>query len=140
MSAGQGSRSHTGRWDPGFSDLGAAVATAQYRYFIRRSSRNFSRQFQPEISSYRKLIGTLLLWLLWPSFNAAVAGSPEAENLAIANTFVSLCGCILGFGFCTRLLSGGVFDTVHLQNATSQAGEEGVLDRAENSSGFQHFS
>ena len=38
-------------------------------------------------------VGTLLLWLLWPSFNAAVAGSPEAENLAIANTFVSLCGC-----------------------------------------------
>ncbi len=32
------------------------------------------------------------LWLLWPSFNAAVAGSPEAENMAVANTFVSLCG------------------------------------------------
>merc|ERR1719240_199775 len=68
------------------------------------------------------LTGTLLLWLLWPSFNAAVAGSPEAENLAIANTFVSLCGCILGFGVSSRALSGGKFDTVHLQNATLAGG------------------
>lgn len=68
------------------------------------------------------LTGTLLLWLLWPSFNAAVAGSPEAENLAVANTFVSLCACTLGFGVASRALSGGKFDTVHLQNATLAGG------------------
>merc|ERR1719353_2490011 len=49
------------------------------------------------------LTGTLLLWLLWPSFNAAVAGSPEAENLAIVNTLICGCGCILGFGVVSRV-------------------------------------
>jgi ammonium transporter Rh len=68
------------------------------------------------------LTGTLLLWLLWPSFNAAVAGSPEAENLAIVNTLICGCGCILGFGVASRALSGWKFDTVHLQNATLAGG------------------
>jgi ammonium transporter Rh len=85
-----------------------------------------SHDHKDEAASYSSdlfsLTGTLLLWLLWPSFNAAVAGSPEAENLAVANTFVSLCACTIGFGVASRALCGGKFDTVHLQNATLAGG------------------
>jgi hypothetical protein len=63
-----------------------------------------------------------LLWVLWPSFNAAVAGSEKGESLAVANTFISLCSSTLAFAVVTRILNGSKFDAVHLQNSTLAGG------------------
>jgi ammonium transporter Rh len=79
-------------------------------------------------SDITSLAGTLLLWVLWPSFNAAVAGSEKGESLAVANTFISLCSSTLAFAVITRILSRATnsgrirFDVVHLQNATLAGG------------------
>lgn len=73
-------------------------------------------------SDITSLIGTLFLWVLWPSFNAAVVGSAEGQYMAIVNTFISLCSSALAFAVVTRLVSGGKFDAVQLQNATLAGG------------------
>jgi len=74
-------------------------------------------------SDVTSLIGTLFLWCLWPSFNAAVVPSEHGQVMAVANTFISLCSSTIAFAMVSRLLnSERKFDTVQLQNATLAGG------------------
>mmetsp|Transcript_147971 Transcript_147971/g.368765 ORF Transcript_147971/g.368765 Transcript_147971/m.368765 type:complete len:451 (+) Transcript_147971:55-1407(+) len=79
-----------------------------------------------EKSSYSSdifsLAGTIILWVLWPSFQAAVAGAEQRQALAMTNTFVSLCSSTIAFAVISRLLSGHKFNVVHMQNATLAGG------------------
>jgi ammonium transporter Rh len=68
------------------------------------------------------LAGTILLWVLWPSFQSAVAGSEQRQFLAITNTFLSLCSSTLAFAAISRFLNGNKFDVVHMQNASLAGG------------------
>lgn len=68
------------------------------------------------------LAGTVILWCLWPSFQAAVAGPSERQFLAITNTFVSLCSSTFAFAAVSRLMNNLKFDVVHMQNATLAGG------------------
>merc|ERR1719440_227218 len=74
-------------------------------------------------SSYKSdifaMIGTVFLWLHWPSFVSALV--PEAREVAALHTVLALCGsCVCAFAasyaFC------GKFDMVHIQNATLAGG------------------
>ena len=43
------------------------------------------------------MIGTLFLWMFWPSFNGALCVS-NAQERAIVNTLLSMCGsCVVAF-------------------------------------------
>lgn len=80
------------------------------------------------------MIGTIFLWLYWPSFNAALA-SVAAENgeidpdavshrnqfYIIVNTFTSLLGSIIST-FAASVLVDGKFNMVHVANATLAGG------------------
>jgi len=68
------------------------------------------------------LAGTLFLWLLWPSFCAAVAPSEAGKFYAVCNTFLALVGSVMGFAIATRILHGWKFDIVEMQNATLAGG------------------
>lgn len=68
------------------------------------------------------LAGTIILWVLWPSFQSAVAGSEQRQILAITNTFLSLCSSTLAFAVFSRFLNNRKFDVVHMQNATLAGG------------------
>lgn len=68
------------------------------------------------------LAGTIILWVLWPSFQSAVAGPPQRQFIAIANTFLSLCSSTLAFAVFSRFLNNKKFDVVHMQNATLAGG------------------
>lgn len=68
------------------------------------------------------LCGTLFLWLLWPSFCAAVAPSQAESFYAVVNTFLALIGSIMGFAIMTRPLHGGKFNMTECQNATLAGG------------------
>ena len=41
------------------------------------------------------MIGTVFLWMFWPSFNAGAAAEGDAQMRAVMNTYLSLCGCVL---------------------------------------------
>ena len=66
--------------------------------------------------------GTLFLWLLWPSFNAAIAPTGIERVRAVVNTFISLTGATVMTFVLSRIFSGGKFDPVHIQNATLAGG------------------
>lgn len=67
------------------------------------------------------LIGTLFLWVLWPSFNSALASEAFRYRI-ISNTILALCtSAVLGF-ISSRLLRGGRFEMIDVQNATIAGG------------------
>lgn len=67
------------------------------------------------------MIGTLVLWIYWPSFNGALADGAQ-QHRVIINTTLSLCGsCLMAF-VASRLLRGGKFDMEDIQNATLAGG------------------
>ncbi|XP_022242749.1 ammonium transporter Rh type B-like [Limulus polyphemus] len=51
------------------------------------------------------MIGTIYLWLFWPSFNSAL-GLGDDRHRAIINTYLSLCSCVL-ISFATSSLVDG---------------------------------
>ncbi len=56
-------------------------------------------------------IGTLFLWMFWPSFNSALIdlNFPYERQLAIINTFLSLTGSVIGTFAVSLLARGGKF-------------------------------
>ncbi len=41
-------------------------------------------------------LGTVFLWVYWPSFNAGIAEPADARERAVINTYLSLSACCLG--------------------------------------------
>merc|ERR1711971_279360 len=67
-------------------------------------------------------MGTLFLWLLWPSFCAAVAPEGKPMFYAVTNCFLGLIGSVVGFAIASRSLHGGKLNIVEMQNATLAGG------------------
>jgi ammonium transporter Rh len=67
------------------------------------------------------MIGTLVLWIYWPSFNGALASGAQ-QHRVIINTTLSLCGSCIAAFIASRLLRGGKFDMEDIQNATLAGG------------------
>ncbi len=66
-------------------------------------------------------IGTIFLWIYWPSFNGITA-IPEFQERAIVNTILGLLSsCIVAF-YVSLLVREGHFDPVDIQNATLAGG------------------
>uniref|UniRef100_A0A8C4N8L9 Rh associated glycoprotein n=1 Tax=Eptatretus burgeri TaxID=7764 RepID=A0A8C4N8L9_EPTBU len=69
------------------------------------------------------MIGTLYLWLFWPSFNSAIALKGDDQMRAVINTYFSLAACVLATYAASSLLDKhGRLDMVHIQNATLAGG------------------
>lgn len=71
-------------------------------------------------SDITAMIGTLFLFIMWPSFNAVMA-SNGGRLRAISNTLASLCGCVLATFALSSLLKHKL-DMVHIQNSTLAGG------------------
>jgi len=69
------------------------------------------------------MIGTVFLWMFWPSFNAGAAAEGDAQMRAVMNTYLSLCGCVLA-AFATSAFFSPTrkFSMEHIQNATLAGG------------------
>eukprot|EP01099_Mayorella_cantabrigiensis_P002145 TRINITY_DN1941_c0_g4_i1.p1 TRINITY_DN1941_c0_g4~~TRINITY_DN1941_c0_g4_i1.p1 ORF type:complete len:476 (-),score=90.59 TRINITY_DN1941_c0_g4_i1:203-1573(-) len=68
------------------------------------------------------MIGTLFLWMYWPSFNGALAPA-SSQHRVVINTVLSITSsCIMGFGASAFLRHGHKFDMVDIQNATLAGG------------------
>jgi len=70
------------------------------------------------------MIGTLFLWMYWPSFNAAmVPDDGFRQERAVVNTVFSIvASCASAFAATQLLTTVRKFDMVHLQNATLAGG------------------
>lgn len=69
------------------------------------------------------MIGTLFLWMYWPSFNGALAG-PTGQPRVVLNTVLSLTGSCISAFYTDAFMRkrGGRFDMVSIQNATLAGG------------------
>jgi len=69
------------------------------------------------------MVGTIFLWMFWPSFNGGAAASGDAQQRAVINTYFSLCSCVLAtFVFSALITPSKKFSMAHLQNATLAGG------------------
>jgi ammonium transporter Rh len=68
------------------------------------------------------MVGTLFLWMFWPSFNGALAAG-NSEHRVIVNTVLALTNsCVSAFLFSKLLRGGRKLDMVDIQNATLAGG------------------
>ena len=80
------------------------------------------------------MIGTLFLWLYWPSFNGALASisdqlynsasdaSKIAQFLCVVNTLISLMGSVLATFLISSIVGKSRINMMHIQNSTLAGG------------------
>jgi len=74
------------------------------------------------VSDLFSLVGTVFLWLFWPSFVAGALPSGPGQTTALINTVLALlASTVVTFGL-TPLLMEGKIGTVPIQNATLAGG------------------
>lgn len=74
------------------------------------------------VSDLFSLIGTVFLWLFWPSFVAGGLPGGKGQTTALINTVIALCcSTVVTFGL-TQIMERGKISTVPIQNATLAGG------------------
>jgi ammonium transporter Rh len=101
--------------------FGAYFGLAVARFVARPDDVNkHPKNSETYKSDTFSMIGTIFLWMFWPSFNAAL-GVGAQQQRAVLNTTLSLCGsCLMVFVF--SQLIRGKFKMVDIQNATLAGG------------------
>ncbi|RNA27200.1 Rh type B glyco [Brachionus plicatilis] len=99
---------------------------AYFGIAVAKALHNKEIKSEKEGSSYNSdifaMIGTLFLWLYWPSFNSATAVNDEAKTRAIVNTYLSLAGSCVTTFMISVIVTRGKLNMVHIQNATLAGG------------------
>ncbi|XP_077172212.1 ammonium transporter Rh type A [Paroedura picta] len=99
--------------------FGLAVSLLLHRPGLKKGHENNSSSYHSDMFA---MIGTLFLWLFWPSFNSAIADQ-ENQQTAIINTYFSLAASTLtAFALSSLVEKRGKLDMVHIQNATLAGG------------------
>eukprot|EP00475_Leptophrys_vorax_P030950 TRINITY_DN466_c0_g1_i1.p1 TRINITY_DN466_c0_g1~~TRINITY_DN466_c0_g1_i1.p1 ORF type:complete len:487 (+),score=131.67 TRINITY_DN466_c0_g1_i1:94-1554(+) len=101
--------------------FGLAVSYTLAGYF-----ENYAKEGKgPESSVYHSdlfaLIGSIFLFILWPSFNAALFTGYQQYRVIINTVFSLLASCISAF-VVSNIAHNGKFSMVHIQNATLAGG------------------
>lgn len=114
----------------GLKDVGGSVVIHTFGAYFGLAVSFIITKYQKlsteEESNYTSdlfsMIGTIFLWIYWPSFNSAVA-DPELKNIVIINTVLSLTSsCMFAFIASKVFSSNGKFSMLHIQNATLAGG------------------
>jgi len=103
--------------------FGAYFGLACSRVMYKKKYEGSAKQSSARTSDMFSMVGTIFLWMFWPSFNSAAAADGEPRHRAILNTYFSLCACVLG-AFAVSGLDNkhNKFVMEHIQNATLAGG------------------
>ncbi|XP_041109343.1 ammonium transporter Rh type A [Polyodon spathula] len=100
--------------------FGLAVARILYRPGLKNGHDNEGSVYHSDLFA---MIGTIFLWMFWPSFNSAIANEGEAQYRAVVNTYLSLAACVVAaYAVSSFVEHKGKLDMVHIQNATLAGG------------------
>ncbi|KAM3603644.1 uncharacterized protein V6R79_026392 [Siganus canaliculatus] len=100
--------------------FGLAVARVLYRPGLRNGHDNDGSVYHSDLFA---MIGTVFLWMFWPSFNSAIADPGFTQLTAVINTYLSLAACVLtAYAISSLVEHKGKLDMVHIQNATLAGG------------------
>ncbi|NWU92897.1 RHAG protein, partial [Upupa epops] len=100
--------------------FGLAVTLLLYRPGLKKKHEKEESTYHSDLFA---MIGTLFLWLFWPSFNCANATGDAEVMRAIINTYYSLAACaVTTFALSSLVDPRGKFSMVLIQNATLAGG------------------
>jgi len=103
--------------------FGAYFGLAASRVLYNKKAAESEKAGANHISDLFSMIGTVFLWMFWPSFNAGAAASGDAQMRAVINTYLSLCACVLtSFAASAFFSTTKKFSMEHIQNATLAGG------------------
>lgn len=115
-------------WFTGFQDTGGSVVIHAFgAYFGLGLVAGTAKKFKDgpscesdSVSNQFSLLGSLLLWVFWPSFTSAVA-SPERVVLTAINTVFALAGATIATYIFSKLIRGKI-DIEDIANASLAGG------------------
>lgn len=98
--------------------FGLTVARVIYNKDVKKSEEKEASVYHSDLFA---MIGTIFLWLFWPSFNSATAVG-DGQYRAVINTYYSLAACAVVTFAISALVHKDKFNMVHIQNATLAGG------------------
>ncbi|KAA8595581.1 rh family, C glycoprotein a [Etheostoma spectabile] len=99
---------------------GLAISRVLYRPNLHQSKRLMGSVYHSDIFA---MIGTLFLWMFWPSFNSAITNHGDGQHRAVINTYLALASSVLtAVAISSMSQKKGKLDMVHVQNATLAGG------------------
>lgn len=102
--------------------FGAYFGLAVSRILYQNQQTTNKKEGSEYHSDVFAMIGTLFLWLFWPSFNGCLAVGNERHRTVI-NTVLSLAACtVVTFAVSSVTNKKNKLDMVHIQNATLAGG------------------
>uniref|UniRef100_A0A8C2A842 Rh family, B glycoprotein (gene/pseudogene) n=1 Tax=Cyprinus carpio TaxID=7962 RepID=A0A8C2A842_CYPCA len=100
--------------------FGLMVTRVLYRPNLDKSKHRNSSVYHSDLFA---MIGTIYLWMFWPSFNSAITNYGDPQHRTAMNTYYSLAACTLAtFAFSALVNPEGKLDMVHIQNAALAGG------------------
>jgi len=103
--------------------FGAYFGLAISRVLYDKATTESSKAGSTRISDLFSMIGTVFLWMYWPSFNAGAAATGDAQQRAVINTYLALCAaCCSAFAVSALVNHERKFVMEHIQNATLAGG------------------
>ncbi|XP_041965439.1 ammonium transporter Rh type C-like 2 isoform X1 [Alosa sapidissima] len=99
---------------------GLSISWVLYRPNLEQSKRLHGSVYHSDVFA---MIGTLFLWMFWPSFNSAITDHGDGQHRAAINTYLSLASTVLTtFAISSLFQKTGKVDMVHIQNSTLAGG------------------
>lgn len=100
--------------------FGLGVTFVLYRPSLNEGHAKENTSYHSDILC---LLGTLFLWVFWPSFNSALALKGDDQHRAILHTFIGLSASTLtAFALSAMLNKNGKFTMADIQNVTLAGG------------------
>lgn len=100
--------------------FGLGTSLALYRPDLQRGN---PKEMPSYLSDLLSLVGTMFLWVFWPSFVAVLARPGDAQHRAVLHTWIVLSASALTtFATSSLLEKKGKLNLSHLQNATLAGG------------------
>nr|XP_061812098.1 ammonium transporter Rh type B-like [Nerophis lumbriciformis] len=100
--------------------FGLIVARVLYRPNLDKSKHRNCSVYHSDLFA---MIGTIYLWMFWPSFNSAITAHGDDQHRTALNTYYSLAACTLAtYGMSALTAHDGKLDMVHIQNAALAGG------------------
>jgi ammonium transporter Rh len=112
----------------GFQDTGGSVVIHAFgAYFglgvVAFTAKSFAghESTGSSMSNQFSLLGSLVLWVFWPSFTSAIV-SPDRVTLTAINTVLALAGATVATYVVSKLVGNGKLDVEHIANAALAGG------------------
>ncbi|TRY90014.1 hypothetical protein DNTS_034378 [Danionella cerebrum] len=100
--------------------FGLGVTFVLYRPSLNEGHSKETTSYQSDLLS---LMGTLFLWVFWPSFNSALTLKGDDQHRAVLHTFIGLsASTITAFALSSMLSKNGKISMADVQNVTLAGG------------------